>query len=1425
MYRLGINAGNKTTKMVLTYKDRIIFQRIIDSDSKSLEMIISILEDWKTMCGDKVLVGLTGPGAKRLSNLLGIKAVLEDTAILEAVRKLYPEVRTVISMGYRKSRCIRFKAGKKGLMIKESSQNSRCASGCGTFIEYLRINMGYTSIEELMDEAELYESIVLATRCAVFGWSDINHKRQDGTARGQLGASVCLAVSQQQWAGVCKSKLLEGPVLFIGGVSLNRIVVKYVKEIVEHTGELIVPQENQIMEAFGAAELANQSLSLDEIINRLGSETIEPLDYACVEPLRDDLVRRLQPTQHNIPKEIAIAGLAVDVGSVSTKAALTTFVQDEVTGENKLVVIAQHYGKTEGDTIQATMATLAEIDRQVKAKGIRIRMIVASTTGSGRFLTGYAIGADETIDEITAQAAGAAYCIPRELLEDINTIYEIGGQDSKYVRIDKFGNLLTSDMNKACAAGCGVFLESCARHLEVELRLLGPLAIRGKKVPRFDATCTVFTEEEVIALKQKGASNENLAAAISNAVVANYYTSNAADTTIGTVIFQGAVAKNEGVAAAFATALGREIIIPAEPELTGAIGASALALLRAKGTSKFIGFEAIAALKYKPSNFTCQKCPNNCEILAVEFEDMNKKFFSNDKCDIWSRKSQTKLGTELPDLFKQYADTLAEFSAMTPKPGAPRIGIPRAMSYHDTAPLYTFWDELGFDVVVSAKTNKAVVKKGQEACDADGTCLPIKVFMGQVKSLVQTGVDHLFIPRITSGIAVGDYPASQTCPWPQSTPDLVRASEFAQGINIIAPTLQFRNIKTDRGRRALKKALVDEAVKLGKTKQEARIAFAKAMQRFLIFKAKIRKDGDEILAGLDHNKVSIVVASRPYSLHDDVICMNIGHRIQALGVLAIPQDYLPLDTVPTNPDWNGIFSAQIQRQLNLATYIRNKPWLEVVKLTHFGCGPDSFGNIFFADELGRRFCTIQIDEHTAEAGVITRIESFLCSRRDKTDHQKRIRHYAKSTNVDLGNRIVMIPRPNDTSKFLAAAFNAAGMEARCLKRSSDTTLKRARQAIREFVCTPMLHVIEDAEEEISSPDFEANKTAFFMGDALGPCRFGMYQALLRSILDKAGRTEAEIITLGVVGQADKSLGLSFALTAWIALTVHDLLDKMRLHTRPYEQENGKTDELFEKLSDEFIANVLPGIHRKLDTHFLRNALHNGHLKEAKKFLKRATSEFEAMRIPNTKAKPIILLLGEFYVRLDERANNNLIRRLETLGFEVWLAPATEFFAYSNLIGGILAKKRLSNSGFDGDDYKEMAQKFARGWLISMQEHHLGHSCLPYLNGLLDAKTQEIIDLGGRVIGEDLGGEPICAVGAGIIMALRKMIQVAGIIYVGPQGCIPSMIVESVLEKMRIYIGEMPVICLYYNGFQTDDEEGNLEAYASRVRESQDSESE
>ncbi|MDI9499697.1 MAG: acyl-CoA dehydratase activase [Bacillota bacterium] len=312
--------------------------------------------------------------------------------------------------------------------------------------------------------------------------------------------------------------------------------------------------------------------------------------------------------------------LGIDVGSVSTNL---------VAIDDNGHIITKHYRRTSGRPIQSLIDGLREISAQcanAQVKGVGV-------TGSGRELAGVIAGADVVKNEITTHAIAAQAIVP-----GVRTILEIGGQDSKIILL-RDGVVCDFAMNTVCAAGTGSFLDRQAARLGVPIEEFGELALRSVSPVRIAGRCAVFAESDMIHKQQSGHSNEDIVSGLCEALVRNYLNNLAKGKEIhGPVVFQGGVAANRGIVAAFEKALGLKLTIPKEYDVMGAYGAALIACSKMKNekntVTRFNGFDTVNS-NYKTRSFECSGCPGLCEVVELQMDGRVQARWG-DRCGKWS---------------------------------------------------------------------------------------------------------------------------------------------------------------------------------------------------------------------------------------------------------------------------------------------------------------------------------------------------------------------------------------------------------------------------------------------------------------------------------------------------------------------------------------------------------------------------------------------------------------------------------------------------------------------------------------------------------------------------------------------------------------------------------------------------------------------
>jgi predicted CoA-substrate-specific enzyme activase len=296
--------------------------------------------------------------------------------------------------------------------------------------------------------------------------------------------------------------------------------------------------------------------------------------------------------------------IGIDVGSVSTNLVII--------GEDNQI-LAYEYLRTKGQPIQVVQEGLKLLASEMPADAF---VSGVGVTGSARSLIGVAVGADVVKNEITAHAIAADLVVP-----GVQTVLEIGGQDSKIIVL-RHGVVVDFAMNTVCAAGTGSFLDHQAARIGIRIEDFGALALKSKHPVHIAGRCSVFAESDMVHKQQMGHGTEDIIAGLCDALVRNYLNNvGKGKSILAPIVFQGGVAANVGIKAAFEKALDLEVIVPEYYHVMGAIGAAILARLsmREERESAFRGF-ALSELQFEAQTFTCDGCPNICEVVNLSLD-------------------------------------------------------------------------------------------------------------------------------------------------------------------------------------------------------------------------------------------------------------------------------------------------------------------------------------------------------------------------------------------------------------------------------------------------------------------------------------------------------------------------------------------------------------------------------------------------------------------------------------------------------------------------------------------------------------------------------------------------------------------------------------------------------------------------------------
>ena len=941
----------------------------------------ALLDELRAVLPQGALSGarVTGSGGRLVAPALDAGFENEFKAITRGITALHPGTRTVFEMGGETSKYIRLDSAEDGACagIVDYQTNGDCAAGTGSFMDQQASRLLY----EIEDVGDIVlgagKAASIAGRCSVFAKSDMIHAQQKGYEPPEVLRGLCDAVMRNFKGTIAKGKVIEPPVAFIGGVAANAGAVRSLREAFDLGDErLFIPEFHASIGAVGAALIeADLEHARDAAVEGLDASGLPAAAFPVTEPLSMErvLLLRDMATTADIDGNggVVDAYMGIDIGSVSTNLVV-------IDGEGE--VIKEIYTKTDARPVEVVTKGLADIQREI---GGRINLLGVGTTGSGRELIGELTGADIVTDEITAHKTGADY-IGRRIDRHCDTIFEIGGQDSKFISLQD-GIVVDFAMNEACAAGTGSFLEEQAEKLGINIiDEFAELALSSPAPVRLGERCTVFMERDVMAYQQRGARREDLVAGLAFSIATNYLNRLVRERHIGECIFfQGGTAYNDAVAAAFSQILGKEIIVPPHNGVMGALGMALLARERTQRTGEpttFRGWD-LAQVDYTVVDFVCKGCSNQCDVRQFTIE--GKKTYWGDKCsDRYRKPAKVDKEPVIDDLIAfREQQLLAPYEAARERvpETAPTVGLARAMYTYDRLPFWaTFFAELGLRPVLSPESDKQIREAGVDLTVAE-PCFPIRVAHGHVQWLFRQGVDWVFVPnQVNEETEFMEY-NSHACPWGQTLPFVLKTAPGLEPdkSRILAPRVQFRD-----GREGLVRDMAEMGASIGASKARVRAALDRAYAAQDEFRAALLAAGDEALRRLDAaGELGVVLVGRPYNMYDKGITMDIPRKLRKFyGVNVIPLDFLPIKGIDIDPLVPNMYWNYGRKILQVATWVRDKDRLHMIYMTNFKCGPDSYIKHYVREASGKPFLTLQFDEHQNDAGAMTRCEAYLDSK-------------------------------------------------------------------------------------------------------------------------------------------------------------------------------------------------------------------------------------------------------------------------------------------------------------------------------------------------------------------------------------------------------------------------------------------------------------
>ena len=1241
MYTLGIDIGSTTVKVAVLDKDNnILFSDYKRHFANIKETLKDLVQEAKDALGEnEVNPCITGSGGLALAQLIDVPFTQEVVCVSEALQDYAPQTDVAIELGGEDAKIIYFTNGI------EQRMNGVCAGGTGSFIDQMATLL-QTDASGLNDYAKDYDTIYpIAARCGVFAKTDIQPLINEGATKPNLAASIFQAVVNQTISGLACGKPIKGNVAFLGGPLhfLPELKNAFIRTL-NLTGDAIIdPGHSHLFAAVGAAMNSKPevSMTLSELIHALSQELNLSSGVERLAPLfeSDEDYEKFK-ADHNkyAVKRGDLATykgncfIGVDAGSTTTKVAL-------VGSDGELLY--DFYSSNNGSPLNTTIRAIKDIYSKLPEGAV---IAGSCSTGYGEALIKQALSLDFGEVETIAHYTAAAFFDP-----EVDCILDIGGQDMKCIKI-KNGVVDNVMLNEACSSGCGSFIETFAKSLNYDIADFAHIAITAKTPIDLGSRCTVFMNSKVKQAQKEGASVADISAGLAYSVIKNALLKVIKLTDpkdLGkNIVVQGGTFYNDAVLKSFEVISGRTAIRPDISGIMGAFGAALIARNKYKEgfVTTMLPIEEIRKLTYESSMTRCKGCTNNCLLTINKFSN-GKRFITGNRCE--KGVGLKKNADNIPNLFEYKLGRIFGYESLKPeeaKRGV--IGVPRVLNMYENYPFWhTFLTKLGFSVVLSPKSSRAIYSLGIESIPSESECYPAKISHGHVMWLLKNGIKSIFYPCVP--YEMNETPEANNhynCPIVASYAENIKNNMEelkADDITFIRPFVALDNEE------ALVKRMYREMSKYyDVTMDEIGSAIHAAYAEAEKVKEDVRAKGEETLRYIDeHDMLGIVLAGRPYHL-DPEINHGLPELINSYKIAVFTEDsvaHLGKVERPLIVSDQWMYHSRLYKAAN---YVKTCDNLELIQLNSFGCGLDAVTTDCVNDILtksGKIYTVLKIDEVSNLGAARIRIRSLISAVSSAINRIE----FTKEMKKDY---TVLAPQMSPIHfDLLAPAFKCMGINIEILPDATKETIDVGLKYVNNDACYPSLIVVGQMMSAITSGKYDVNKLAVIMSQTGGGCRATNYVGFIRRALSKAGYGQIPVIALSAQGfEKNSGFKISYKVVkrAMQALIYGDVFMRCLYRTRPYEKEKGS-------------ANAL---HEKWKKICLESLTKTGSNAVFKKNIQGIVHDFDTLPLLDVK-KPRVGIVGEILVKFLPSANNHLVDLLEAEGAEAVMPDLLDFFMY------------------------------------------------------------------------------------------------------------------------------------------------------------------
>ena len=1004
----------------------------------------------------------------------------------------------------------------------------------------------------------------------------------EGAAKEDIAVSIFQAVVNQTISGLACGRPIRGNVAFLGGPLnyLSELRKRFIETLKLEPEQVIFPDEAHLLVAKGAAldSIEMSTITMEKLKSKIELlKNYKDSEQPFLSPLftidaeYDEFKERHAKTE--VPKRdlTSFEGdcfLGVDLGSTTSKIVLI---------DEKGNLLYSKYGSNEGKPLETVIEMVKDMYSKLPEKAC-IRF--SGCTGYGEKLIQTAlnieVGEIETI---------AHYTAAKEFMKDVSSIIDIGGQDMKYIKI-KNGAIDSIMLNEACSSGCGSFIETFAKSLNLKIEEFVHEAIKARRPVDLGSRCTVFMNSKIKQAQKEGYSVGDISAGLSYSVIKNAIQKVMKVRDIEelgeNIIVQGGTFYNDAVLRAFEKIVGKNIVRPDIAGLMGAYGVAHIAKeeFKAMGDkkykSKLLKVEELENLKTTVIHTRCKGCENQC-LLTINHFSNGKRFVSGNRCERGAGREESI--KNLPNVYKYKYERVFNYEPLK-EDEATRgtIGIPRVLNMYEDYPFwFTLFTNLGFRVVLSEKSSRATYEKGMESMPSESVCYPAKLSHGHIMSLLEQGVNTIFYPCMM--YSRKEYEKANNrynCPIVISYSEVLKnnVEELAkQDVTFINPFLPFE--KKELLERILE---IKEFQKYCFTREELKRAIELAEKEYKHFREDIHKKGEETLEYIEKNHIKgIVLAGRPYHI-DPEINHGIDTMINSLGLAVLSEDSIAHLTEAKRPirvvdQW--MFHSRLYAA---ADFVGKNKNLELVQLNSFGCGVDAVTTDQVEEILksyGKLYTLIKIDEINNLGAIRIRIRSLLSSMKKRENkceilpgnYELNRTEFTKEMKKDY---TILIPQMAPIHfELFEAALKSEGYNVKLLKSCTPKTVEIGLKHVNNDACYPSILTTGQLIEALRDKTIDKNKVALMMSQTGGGCRATNYISFIRKALKDAGYPNIPVISFNVA-RIEKNPGFKISLKLIIKLMkaciYGDLLQTVLHKNKAYEINKRRFSKIIRKVA-------------------------------------------------------------------------------------------------------------------------------------------------------------------------------------------------------------------------------------------------------------------